>query len=73
MCEWNDFVIFHENITFWALFRSGLNKIWVDIHSDLLLNLVFICKLKFYHIAIKGYVLLAANYSKLDTLWFDLM
>ena len=27
ICEWNDFVIFHEYITFWASFRSGLNDI----------------------------------------------
>ena len=27
ICEWNDFAIFHEYITFWASFRSGLNDI----------------------------------------------
>ena len=45
--EWNDFVIFHENINFWALFTSGLSYIWMGVHSDLLLNLGLVHKLKF--------------------------
>ena len=38
-CEWNSFVIFHENITFWTWFRPGLNAIWMDVYLDSPLNL----------------------------------
>ena len=67
ICEWNDFVIFHENITVWVLTDT------LDVHSDLLLNLSLIHQLKFFILASNEKNLSwAANYLTVDTIWFDI-
>ena len=52
--------------------RSGLNVIWMDVHSDLLLDLGLTCQLKFQHIAMNSNISLAAICLTVDIIWFDL-
>ena len=45
---------------------------WMDAHSDLLLDLGLTCQLKFQHIAMNSNISLAAICLTVDIIWFDL-